>query len=213
MLLLRRAELEQRARAERARAERARAEQARLAAVEARLRQIECEGGVPEYDVVLRSVAAQIVASIREVVPNGEAIEHLFAGVETFAADRRARAQSPPLALYYDADYREREIAVEVAVPLATRTEPAARVMVRELDAVDSMACVVHTGSYASIDQASGALYRWIAGQNLRIAGPYREVYLRFGAGGLELALPPAHLSTDADAYITELHVRVARDE
>src|SRR5215831_18698381 len=54
MLVLQRAQLEQQVREQRA----------RLAAVEARLQDIECEGAPPAFDIVVRPVEPQLVASI-----------------------------------------------------------------------------------------------------------------------------------------------------
>ncbi|HEV8190497.1 MAG TPA: GyrI-like domain-containing protein, partial [Ktedonobacterales bacterium] len=179
MLLLKQAELEQQMRAQ----------QARLAALDIRLRQIET-GGTSAYDVVLRPVEAQLVATLRAVIPSGDAVERLFEEVETYVAQHRARAHKPPLAIYHDPEYRDREVDVEVAVPVGAPLSGTERIVVRELPGVAMMACVVHAGSYATIDQASGALFSWLAAQGYRIAGPYREVYLRFGTGGLQLALP-----------------------
>ncbi len=92
MLLLRRSELERQVRAE----------QARLAAVEARLGQMEREGFSITYDVVVRAVPALLVAAIREVAPTVASIEQLFEEAEAFAARHNARAAAPPLAIYYD---------------------------------------------------------------------------------------------------------------
>lgn len=201
MLLQKRAEIEREVLAQRA----------RLADVEARLQHIESEGSGPACEVVLRPVAPQIVVSLREVVPTLNAVERLFEVAEAHAARYRARADAPPVAIYHDADYREREADVEVAVPLAVRIPDGERVAVRELPGSDAVACVVHAGSYATIDQTSAELLAWISAQGYRVVGPYREVYLRFGVGGLRLALPPAFLAQDADAYLTELQVPVER--
>ena len=46
------------------------AEQARLNRVEARLKEIEEEGHVPEYDIVVKSVVPQIIVCAREIVPS-----------------------------------------------------------------------------------------------------------------------------------------------
>lgn len=198
MLLLRQAELERAVRTE----------QARLAAVQARLEAIEREGVAPAYDVLVRPVAAQLVASIRQTVPSSEAVESLFDELEAFADAHNVRTAAPPLAIYYDAEYRERDIDLEVAVPLTAQVAGQGRLTVRELPGAPTMACVVHAGSYAMLDLASGALYAWIARQGYRVAGAYREVYLRFGAAGLPLAVA-AYLAEDSAQYLTELQVPV----
>jgi DNA-binding transcriptional MerR regulator len=202
MLVLQRAQLEQQVREQRA----------RLAAVEARLQHIEREGGPPTYDIVVRHVEPVLVASIRRRVPGAKAIERLFEEVEAYAAKHHARAPHSPLALFHDAEYREQDLDVEVAVPLSARAPACATVGVRELPAVPSMACVVHAGSYATIGQALDDLLGWVGTQGYQVAGPHREVYLRFGAGDLKLALPDAYLTDEADAYVTELQVPIERD-
>jgi DNA-binding transcriptional MerR regulator len=202
MLVLQRAQLEQQVREQRA----------RLAAVEARLQHIEREGAPLAYDVVVRPVEPQLVASIRRRVPGPEAIERLFEEVEAYAARHHVRAPHPPLTLFHDAEYREQDLDVEVAVPLSSRAPDCAPVGVHELPAVPHMACVVHAGSYATIGQAFDDLLGWVGTQGYHAAGSHREVYLRFGAGGLKLALPEAYLTDETDAYVTELQVPVERD-
>lgn len=199
MLLLKRAELE----------EQVRLQQARLMAVEARLSHLEHGACDPGREVVLHPVAPQLVAAVREVVPTVSGIEELFECAERHAARYHARAPRPPYAIYHDSDYRERNVDIEVAVPLTEAIPNAGRVAVRELTGVSSMACVVHAGSYATIDQTSAKLLAWITARGYRVAGPYREVYLRFGAGGLSLALPGAYLTDNADEYLTELQVPI----
>jgi DNA-binding transcriptional MerR regulator len=201
LLVMQRAQLEQQVREQRA----------RLAAVEARLRHIEREGSPPVYDVVVRPVEPLLVASMRRRVPGAEAIERLFEEVEAYAASDHARAPQPPLALFHDAEYREQDLDVEVAVPLSKRVPDSKAADVRELPAVPSMACVVHAGSYATIGQAFADLLGWVGTQGYQVAGPHREVYLRFGAGDLTLDLPDVYLTDEADAYVTELQVPIER--
>ncbi len=86
-------------------------------------------------------------------------------------------------------------------------------IVVRELPGAAAMACVVHSGSYATLDGASSALYGWIASQGYHVAGAYREVYLRFGASGLRLAIPVAYLADDCAEYLTELQAPVEHEE
>ena len=192
-------------------AQEVRTQQARLAIVEARLEQFEREGALPAYEVVLRTIAPQLVAAIRMVIPTVDYFEQLFVEVEAFVDEHKARAAAPPLTVYYDADYREQDIDVEVAVPLLRVVPRNERVIVRELPGVTDMACVIHTGSYATIDQASHALFSWIGANGFQIDGPSREVYVRFSAAGSHLELPTPYLTDVATAYVTELQVPVRR--
>jgi DNA-binding transcriptional MerR regulator len=199
MLARRRAEIEQHMHEQ----------EARLLLVESRLRHMEDTGVQPSYEVVLRRVEGQRVASLRTVLPTLTMIEQLFHEVETFATRCRCRAPLPPLLLYHDADYREDEADVEVAVPIAGSPRPAGRVTIADLPGYETMACVVHTGSYSTITHATEALFRWIVVHGYSICGPMREVYIRFDAAGTEVQIPSAFLAGSSAEYVTEIQVPV----
>ncbi|MEQ8672703.1 MAG: MerR family transcriptional regulator [Aggregatilineales bacterium] len=204
MLKLKRAEI----------ATRVREEQTRLEQVEGRLRQIELEDGVPVYDVVLRKIAPQIVAGIRAVVKadSGD-ITAMFEEIEAYVARYNARETAPPLTIYHDADYRDDDIDVEIAVPVNAVIPATERVHIREVEAVATMACVVHKGDYISIAEAYTSLFGWIATHDYTISGALREVYLRFGADNVGYRLPDAYLTTTAGEFVTELQVPVSKEE
>ena len=54
-----------------------------------------------------------------------------------------------------------------------------ASVKVRELPAVETMACTIHHGPFMTIGEAYNASGKWITDNGYRITGPCREVYLR----------------------------------
>ena len=175
-------------------------EQARLARVEARLRQIEQEGKMPTHEVVIKKIEPQLVAAIRRVVPSYEGIGQLLG--ETFAhvGQQGGRPAGPPLAIYHDPEFRERDADVETAVPLASPLPSSERATVRELPGTERMACVIHQGSYESVSEAYNTLMAWIGSNGYRIAGPCREVYLRGPESG-----------SDASSYVTEVQVPVEK--
>jgi hypothetical protein len=43
------------------------------------------------------------------------------------------------------------------------------------------------------------------------MTGPTREVYLRYGADGLNFELPATYLGSDANEYVTELQLSVEK--
>ena len=187
-----------------------RAEQQRLAQLDARLRALAEEDA---YDVVLRPVAPLRVASVRALLPEGEAaIPGIFDEVETYVAAHGARAASSPLTLLHDVEYPEGGLDVEVAVPLTRPIPPGGRVAVRELPALPHAACVVYRGSYRQTEAALRALMRWADANGCRASGPLREVYLRFGADtGAAYRIPPSFLGNAEDEYVTEVQLPVTR--
>ena len=175
-------------------------ERARLAGVEWRLKQIEQEGAMSTQEVVLKKVPAMTVASVRDVVPTYADMGQQYEEIFTHLGQHMANPAGPPLALYYDKEYRERDIDVESAVPVPGSVPSGDRVKVRELPAVEQMVCLVHKGSYDTMGEAYSRLLGWIEANDYRISGPNREVYVK-GPG-------PDHEPSD---YVTELQFPVEK--
>jgi len=190
MLRMKQAEIRQQAEEERA----------RLARVEARLRQIEQEGKMPTHEVVIKKIEPQLVAAIRRVIPSYEGIGQLLGETFAYVGQQGGRPAGPPVCIYYDAEFRERDADVEAAVPLTAALPSSEQVTVRELPGTERMGCVIHQGSYESVGEAYNTLMAWIGSNGYRIAGPCREVYLRGPESG-----------PDASSYVTEVQVPVEK--
>jgi DNA-binding transcriptional MerR regulator len=188
-------------------------EEAKLAQVEARIKQIDLESGAPPYEVLLRKVEPQRVATIREVVSRGEHVSDLFEKIETYVAQFGARAVMPPLLIYHDTEYDEQKQDIEVVIPISADIPATDRVNVYELEGSVTTACVVHIGSYESMGQAFNLLLRWIEDNGYEIAGAMREVYLRFGANNIGYRLPDAYLANSTAEFVTELQLPVSKQK
>lgn len=186
-------------------------EQMKLARVESRLKQIDLETGAPPYDVLLRKVAPQEVATIRENTSQGENISELFEEIEAYVAQYGARAAAPPLLIYHDAEYDEQKQDIEVVIPISQDVPTTERVNVYTLEGSAATASIVHVGSYESMGRAFNLLLHWIEDNGYEIAGPLREVYLRFGADNAGYRLPDVFLSDSAADFVTELQLPVSK--
>ena len=58
------------------------------------------------------------------------------------------------------------------------------RVHITELPAVETMACALHKGSFATLSGAYEAVGRWIEDGGYKVVGPSREVYLQYDREG-----------------------------
>ena len=176
------------------------AEQARLARVAARLRQIEQEGRQPRYEVLVKPVQPRLVAGIRDTIAEYRDIGSLMGELRSYLGGRGIAPGplAPCLAVYYDAEYRDRGADVEVAVPLESRLRGNARVAVHELPGSAAVASVVHTGDYDRISAAYRALMAWTQANGYRASGPNREIYLQ----GFESGAEP-------HSFVTELQLPV----
>lgn len=156
----------------------------RLARVEARIKRMELEHKMSEYEVVIKKIEPLKVASVRGVVPTPPEQGGLWQTLERHLAAHRIKPVAPCLSLYHDEDYKECDWDIEVCEPIATDLVETERVKVYELPEVDSMACVLHHGPFVTISQAYDAIMRWIGENGYQIIGPAREVYLRSAENG-----------------------------
>lgn len=180
-------------------------EQARLRRLEA-LRTALSSGEGPA--VALRDVPAIAVHARRERVAElGADVQQMFEDAELAVARARARADASPFLIFHDLDYRERDVDVEVCIPV--KPDAAARIEVRSTPAITA-GCVAYRGSYVQTPLLYGSLLRWIERSGYALSGPLREVYHRFGADQAGYRLPGHMLAVSSDDYVTELQAPVA---
>lgn len=182
----------------------------RLGRLEARIRQMNESQDSGAYDVIVRDIEPALAATYREVAADDDRIQQMFDLVETYVARfDGARADRPPFSIYYDEDYREKDVDAEVAVPLNYAIPETDSIRVRQLPRLSNVVCVVHVGEYSDIYLAYNSLLAWIEANGYRMVGPIREVYLRYGADGLDFGLPSTYLANDQNEYVTELQLSV----
>jgi DNA-binding transcriptional MerR regulator len=177
--------------------------QARLARIEAWLEAFEQEVTMPVYDVILKKVAPIQVAQIRGVVPSmeqiGPTLDRLFDQVITHVTQNGATPVGPGTTLYYDTEFRERDINVGVCMPFAGSLNDGEQVKVVELPGVETMASVIHQGTFSTLHQAYNAILKWIEANGYQINGPSRELNLQYEHGG------------DQSKYVTEVQFPVEK--
>lgn len=182
-------------------------QQAKLSHIQARLNQIEQEGKMPQYDVTIKQVKPQTILSAREVVSDLGAMKPFFAkwyGVMYEFATLNNLKPGMAMAIYHDTGgFREEDIDSEAAVPLEVapnRTALPQGVSMRELADSETVASVIHHGSYDTILNAYAAVNEWIQGNGYQVVGAVREIYLRGPETG-----------EDSREYVTELNYPVKR--
>ena len=163
-------------------------EQDRLVRIEARLRQIEMENKMSNYDVVIKTVPAMLVASRRVTIPTNDQVPNYLgpAYMETYDYVRKqgARDVGPCFALWHSpSDVYENEDA-EAIVPIDRPLSGTDRVKVYELPSTQ-VAAVVHQGNFEDFTQGHAALLEWIDANGYKIVGPYREIYITHDKGNL----------------------------
>lgn len=163
--------------------------------------------GTEPLPVVLREVPAVEVYSIRRRVPQlGAPMQTLFEEAEAVVAAAQGRSPASPFTIFHDPDYREAEVDVEICIPvkqgvneLATRVIPASA----------TMGCITYRGPYEQTPMLYSQLLQWLDRSGMRMSGPLREVYHRYGADQIGYRLPASVLTNNSAEYVTELQAPV----
>ena len=165
-------------------------EQARLMRIEARLQLIELEGKMSTYEVIVRQVPAERVAGVKGIIPDFDGSQtavfnQMFDKTYGFIYSHGVRQPGCGITLYYNEDGSMKNAPVEAAVQIGdAKLQAGEGVEVHELPAA-TMATTVHKGAFTNIGQAYDALMKWIEANGYRIAGPSREVYVKFSRDDL----------------------------
>jgi DNA-binding transcriptional MerR regulator len=157
-------------------------EQARLSRIEARLRQIELEDKMPMYDVVVKRTRPMLVAARRVTIPTNDQVPKYLAmaydEVYDYVRKQGAREDGACMTLWHSpADVYADEEA-EAIVVIDRPLQGTDQVRIYELPSIQ-VAAVVHHGNFEEFTQGHAALLEWIDANGYRIAGPYREIYIK----------------------------------
>lgn len=187
--------------------ERLEQEQMRLLFIENKLRQLEQEGQMSAYEVVLKSVPAFEVATLQGSAPDwphiGPTLNRMFDTVMSVVHQSGAKLTEDMsrcgITLYVDTEYRTENIELETAMAFEGKVQPAQGVVVKMLPAVETMASVIHEGPFSTLSQAYDAVTRWIEENGYEVCGPNREINLVYERGG------------DESKFVTEIQFPVRK--
>ncbi len=176
-------------------------ERTRLTRLAARIRQIEQEGKMPAYEVLLKQVDSLLVASIRDRIPIISERGHLYETLSAYLDQQGVQPSQPDVLLLHsrhELHDEEMSIDVEVAMPLPTALPGNEQIRIQTLPG-RLMACTVHTGDDLSLGRAYVALYRWMTDNGYRLDSSPRLVHLQRAED-----MDPSH-------YVTEMQFPVKK--
>ena len=167
---------------------------ARLARVEARLRQIELEDKMPDYEVTIKKLPPMRVAGVRGIIPAYNQQGELWAELEKAMHLHAIQPAGPCFAIYHDPGYVEHNPDTEACFPVDAAPLTEGRFKVYDLPGGDFVS-IIHKGPFNTLNLAVNALLKWIEQNGYRIIGPNREIYLYTGQGPVR---------QDDPTYVTE---------
>lgn len=154
-----------------------------------------------KYDVIIKEVESFKVASIREIIPFYDNQGPLWEELVAYLHKNNIKMLYPCVINYHDMGYKDSDVDVEVAIQVASTVLSNGRIMFRNLEGYNEVACMIHKGSYESIAPTYHVMMRWIEENGYKIIGNNRALYLE---GRWSVKNP--------EEYITEIQIPVAKE-
>ena len=153
------------------------------------------------YDVEIKSLQAIKVLSLRATIPTYRDEGTLWERLGKYVGENRIEVIGGGYSIYYDEEYRESDVDVEIAVEVGALGDDEGDFTYRELDGVAQAATLRFSGPFdGGYDAASEKLANWMEVNGYAFAGPLRG----------HVISGPEH-DSDADNWPTELQVPVQK--
>lgn len=133
------------------------------------------------YTPVIKELPEVIVASMRKVVDGYEEYFHLCPNVMAKEMEKLGCVCALPeycFNIYYDDEYKEKDIDVEICEAVTEMKEDTALLKFRKVERVPEAVCVLHKGSYGTLREAYAFAFNWIKDNNYEAADHPRESYI-----------------------------------
>lgn len=178
MLLMKKAQIEQTVQQE----------AARLRYIQSRIEQIDLEGEMIDFDIVLKSIPAMVVLSARAILPVPRAARELVQEMRELLPARIGKGRAGKLlAIMHSKSFSEADIDIELGYELRSSFEADFSVglsqgrlaTIRELPAEAHMLTVTRLGHPRLAHSSYSALGRWAQSNGFQLKGPVREVFIQ----------------------------------
>jgi DNA-binding transcriptional MerR regulator len=160
-------------------------EQDKLSKIELAKKDIRQEKITIHYNVVIKSIPGYQVFSLRRIVPDYYAEGQLWKEMSAFAAANDIPISGNTFTIYHDADYREKDVDLEICAPVARMGKDTGGFAYRNTEPVPIMACTMVYGPFENLAGAYLSLAGWLqehsqykmTGQSRQIVhrGPWNE--------------------------------------
>jgi DNA-binding transcriptional MerR regulator len=159
-------------------------EQARLRHIESRVAQIDRQGGIEDYDVVLKSVPSTPFLSLRSSFDSMDEVVPMVRAIAEEGTKQINPAVRDKLIVVARNHLEDEKLDLEIGFSLTRPSNANVRIagsrvlQAGELPPVPAMATIVRPGTNAASHTSFGAIGTWIEANEYEIAGPCREVFL-----------------------------------
>jgi effector-binding domain-containing protein len=152
------------------------------------------------YDVELKSLSAEKVLSLREIVPTPEEEPALWEKLSAFTLQHGVNAAVVGYSIYHDEDYKESDVDIEIAVSVPQFGTDEGNFHYKELPAIPQAATIRFSGPYEGYNEAMEKLAGWIEKNGYVFDGVIRGLAIKSFAN-----------AENPNDFLTELQVPVRK--
>lgn len=154
-------------------------EKVKLRKIQNYMRQINKESAIC-YNVMIKELPEVIVASMRTIIPSHQSHSVISAKVKKYLEEENIKPAEPPyyFTIYHDGEYKEKNIDLEICQAVTDYGKSSSLIKFKKIDTVLMAACVLHEGSYSTLNLAYGFLFQWIEDNGYEVIAMPRESYI-----------------------------------
>ena len=136
--------------------------------------------GEMHYQITIKSIPSYQVLSLRKVIPNYYEEGKLWAKLSEYASKQEVEYSDNSFSIYYDEDYREEMVEVELCAPVKKMGRSSGEFHFRLTEPVPIMASTMVYGDFSHIGKAYVALATWLQDNSeYQMISPSRQIVHR----------------------------------
>lgn len=155
-------------------------QQKRLDKIKLAKKEILSSNNEMHYNVLIKSIPSCLVFSLRKTIFDYYAEAELWQELSSFANEYKIDISEKCFSIYHDDDYREQDVDVELCIPVTEKAAIELPFVFRNVEAVDTMACMMVYGDFSNIAGAYLSLAKWLqVNENYKMQGASRQMVHR----------------------------------
>ena len=157
-----------------------RIEQEKLNKIEIAKSELRNKKSEMHYNISIKSIPSYAVLSLRRKIPDYYAEGGLWQELSAFAANHHIPISKNTFSIYYDPEYREKDVDIELCAPVKKLGKSINGLAFRNVEPVPNMACTMVYGAFSNIAGAYQAFANWLQkNSQYKISGPTRQIVHR----------------------------------
>ncbi len=118
------------------------------------------------FNILIKSIPAAQVLSLRRVVADYYAEGELWIALSEFAEENGISISSQTFSIYHDTEYREKNVDIEICAPVARMEQNQGDFVYQLTDVMPLAACIMVQGRFTNIAGAYLAFAAWLERHN-----------------------------------------------